>query len=173
MPCFIIVASLCKAKQGMGMDNLIPWDIPEDKRVFDQLALDDTNVYILGRVTWENLPYKYESIRKKHVIVVSREMVFGAISVPTLEKAIEKAAEMSNGTMVVLGGETLYKEAIKHDLCVGIYVTQIHEAYECDTFFPSFPAHFYLSACSPWKCCDDTSAYCFMKWQRKELNATR
>jgi dihydrofolate reductase len=36
----------------------------------------------------------------------------------------------------VIGGETVYREAIKHPDCESIYITRINEDFKCDQFFP-------------------------------------
>ena len=56
----------CTIEGGIGIDNKIPWDIKEDMQLFQQITtkIDDNynsfkkNAIIMGRKTWESLPYK-------------------------------------------------------------------------------------------------------------------
>ena len=56
----IIVATT--TEYGIGMDNKIPWNIPEEMRNFRKVTTDSVsnkrNCIIMGRKTWESLPYK-------------------------------------------------------------------------------------------------------------------
>lgn len=38
----------------------------------------------------------------------------------------------------VIGGHQVYQDALQSDLCHRIYLTEIVNSFECDTFFPRF-----------------------------------
>ena len=43
----------------------------------------------------------------------------------------------------IIGGSEVYKEAIQDTRCSKIYLTQLSEEINCDTFFPSIPVNKY------------------------------
>lgn len=46
----------------------------------------------------------------------------------------------------IVGGWSVYKEAMASPLCHRIYFTEIKAAFECDAFFPAIPDDFQLVA---------------------------
>lgn len=36
----------------------------------------------------------------------------------------------------VIGGSEIYKEALSSALCATVYLTRVHETFDCDAFFP-------------------------------------
>lgn len=44
----------------------------------------------------------------------------------------------------IVGGYSVYKEAMESQLCHRIYFTEIKASFECDAFFPTIPAEFQL-----------------------------
>ena len=44
----------------------------------------------------------------------------------------------------VIGGASVYSQAIQHPECLALHVTQIQSSIACDTFFPEYPAAFKL-----------------------------
>lgn len=49
-----------------------------------------------------------------------------------------------NNTFVI-GGESIYREAINHKQCKNIYLTKIDEIYKCDTYFPLIANNYKLT----------------------------
>ncbi|CDW55303.1 dihydrofolate reductase [Trichuris trichiura] len=101
------------------------------------------NAVIMGRRTYESIPPKFRPLKQRFTIVLSRDMheaneFFVARSLddalkflrsPSMESAIE--------TAWVCGGSSVYKEALDRGLWNRLYITRIHQAFKCDTFFPS------------------------------------
>jgi dihydrofolate reductase len=58
----------------------------------------------------------------------------------SLESALQElnSEEYSEAleTIFIIGGATIYEEAIRMPACQSIHLTGIHHDYECDTFFP-------------------------------------
>ncbi len=40
-------------------------------------------------------------------------------------------------TIWVIGGTSVFQEALDSDLCHHVYLTKIHAKFDCDVFFPS------------------------------------
>jgi len=59
------------------------------------------------------------------------------IKVPDLQSALAAA---STHTVWVIGGGTLYEEAIRHPACESLVITRLSGNYNCDAFFPPIPS---------------------------------
>ena len=44
----------------------------------------------------------------------------------------------------VIGGSSVYEEALAHELCDTVYVTRVKESFSCDTHFPPLDQSVYL-----------------------------
>jgi dihydrofolate reductase len=139
----IIVA--CSQEGGIGKNNTLPWKIPNDLKHFKTITTDcpsdKSNVVIMGRRTWESLPYK--PLPKRINIIVSAtidasvEAQGHVLVVRSFEAALEKASKVDNvHNVFVIGGSRLYEEALKHTSCIKIYITHILKYVDCDVYLP-------------------------------------
>jgi len=68
----------CTIDGGIGIDNKIPWDIKEDLKLFQEITMKIDNNYnsykknaiIMGRKTWDSLPFK--PLKNRMNIIISR-----------------------------------------------------------------------------------------------------
>jgi len=56
----------------LGVNNNIPWSIPEDMARFKELTTG--NIVIMGRKTWESIPEKYRPLPDRLNIIISSTM---------------------------------------------------------------------------------------------------
>lgn len=127
------------AKNGViGSEGKIPWDIPEDKAYFKKIT--SGGIVIMGRRTFEEIGFP---LPKRHNIVVSRKKTFSGKNICTaenLEKALETAHIYAQKTGIdrifLCGGEKIYTQGIEY--AQRMYITEIDENYQGDTFFPKF-----------------------------------
>ncbi len=49
----------------------------------------------------------------------------------------------------VIGGHQVYQDAVLSDLCHRIYLTEIVNSFECDTFFPKFDRSVFQEVTDP------------------------
>lgn len=148
-PPFDLVAA-ADEKLGIGKAGGLPWRLPGEMRYFRRLTRDAgadegdpgrQNVVIMGRRTWESVPEPYQPLSGRANVVITRQAEY---SVPAsvdrardLDEALDVAAERAGGRRVfVIGGAELYRQAIAHPSCQGLYLTRIMADYDCDTFFP-------------------------------------
>lgn len=152
MTPFQIVVAVSK-NRGIGYHHELPWNIPKEIGYFKELTqrtVDPSkqNAVIMGRNTWNSIPVRFRPLDKRINIVITstpqtlplHEYPDRLFSFPTLTKALEflttwKPVE----TAFVIGGETLYKEAVRSPHCHAIHYTVIQREYPCDAFFPSMP----------------------------------
>ena len=145
---FSIIVAYCLSHQGMGKDNQLPWSISDDLKYFRQLTTQapcgKQNVVIMGRKTWESIPERFRPLSNRFNIVLSKTTIQSDYPdhtwvCNTLEQALDKWFEQKEFELYqvfIIGGQQVYEEAIKSKYCSTIYVTEILEHYDCDTFFP-------------------------------------
>lgn len=130
-PLISIIAAMA-ANRVIGIDNRLPWRLPEDLQHFKRLTLG--HHVIMGRKTWESLPGKLPG--RPHV-VITRDTGYraeGALVVHSLEEAVAAAGDDSE--IFFIGGENLYRQALA--LADRIYLTEIQRDFEGDARFPEF-----------------------------------
>jgi len=115
----------------IGRDGDLPWHFREDLRHFRAVTLD--HAVIMGRKTWESIG---RPLPKRRNIVVTRQsglVAPGCEVVGSLEEAIQ-LARTSDDEPRVIGGASLYALALP--LATRLFLTEIDEDVEGDTYFP-------------------------------------
>ena len=114
----------------IGVDNRLPWRLPEDLRHFRLLTTG--HAVIMGRRTWESLP---RALPDRQNIVVSRRAGYaaaGADVAPSLEAAL--ALVRLPAPAFCIGGAELYAQALpRADV---LELTEIDRDYAGDARFP-------------------------------------
>lgn len=138
-----IIVAQCK-NRGIGYENKIPWQIYEDMKLFSKKTRGQgNNAIVMGRKTWESLPYQ-PLLKRTNIIVsstirVERENVFSFTSILDVKKHCSKS---NYDEVWIIGGQAIYEEFLKD--AKTIHITQINKEYKCDTFFPEVPEKFTL-----------------------------
>ena len=110
MKPFSIIIAL-NEKNGIGLNNEIPWKCPEDLRFFRQMT--ENNVVVMGRKTWESLPHR--PLKNRINIVLSRNQMENLPENTYCFNSLEKALSYENNDkkIFVIGGSEIYKQASK------------------------------------------------------------
>jgi len=131
--------------RGIGKNNDLPWHLSADLKHF--AAVTKGGTVIMGRKTWESLPEQYRPLKERLNIVVSRSELELPQGVK-LAHSLDEALELAEGKTFVIGGATLYAEAIKHPACKELILTEVEGTADCDAFFPEIPAGFLMKEMS-------------------------
>ncbi len=115
----------------IGRDNALPWHISEDLRYFKQVTSGKT--VVMGRKTYQSIG---RPLLNRVNIVVTRDPGFSAEGVLVAHSLDEALAKAENGEAVVIGGSSLFDEALKR--ADRFHLTEIHRAYEGDVHFPAW-----------------------------------
>jgi dihydrofolate reductase len=115
----------------IGRDNALPWHISEDLRYFKQVTSGKS--VIMGRKTWQSIG---RPLPNRTNIVVTRDPAFAAEGVLVAHSLDEALAKAGEGEAVVIGGSSLFDEALKR--ADRFYLTEIHRAYDGDVHFPAW-----------------------------------
>lgn len=133
----IIVAA--DLSNGIGKNGDIPWHFSDDFKYFKKCTSD--SIVVMGRKTWDSLPKK--PLPNRQNVVVSKR--FGILENTTVISNFDlNLLENKNKDIWIIGGESLYKQAIVSPNCKSIHLSRIHDSFDCDTFFPIIPSNFNL-----------------------------
>jgi dihydrofolate reductase len=135
MPRLSLIVAMTE-KRVIGVENRLPWRIPADLRKFKEVTLG--RPIIMGRKTYDSIGRPLPGRRN---IVVSRDpglRIEGAEVVHSLEAALRLAAEHEDGEIFVIGGSSLFAEALP--LADRLYVTWVKQDIAGDTYFPAWDA---------------------------------
>jgi len=130
---FIAIAA-CSENYVIGLDNRIPWHLPEDFRWFKETTLNHT--IVMGRRTFEAIG---KPLPQRTTIVLSRHdfKYPGIVTFPSLEALYE--SKLPEKVFIVGGGE-IYKQALP--VCKNLLLTLVRGDYTGDTYFPRFQNSF-------------------------------
>ena len=139
----IIVAT--DNKLGIGKDNSIPWNIPADMKYFKQITTegDRTNIVIMGRKTWDSLPVKPLPNRRNFVLTKNNFHTTFPDGLVLKEPDYVLTLKKIYGNIWIIGGQSIYEEYIGKPYIDRLYLTEIEDIFEGDTFFPEIPSHFH------------------------------
>ena len=139
---------------GIGMLNKIPWRLPSDLRYFKEITNSlGSNSVIMGRKTWDSLPFKPLPGRQNIVLTTNPTTIEKRVDTTvatSFEDLEDKIKEIDCTNNWVIGGEDIYKYFINKPVR-NLYITRVHNDRECDAFFPDIPSHFELKSRSEIK----------------------
>jgi dihydrofolate reductase len=127
-----IVAAVA-ANRVIGRSGGLPWHLPDDLAHFKRLTLG--HPVVMGRRTFESIARPLSG-RRNIVVSSSLPPTPDVEIVPTLDAALDLTSDFPGETFIV-GGAQLYVDAIRY--ASYMHLTELDEAVDGDTFFPSFP----------------------------------
>lgn len=140
---------------GIGIHGDLPWRLPNELKHFAELTRHTNdpkkrNAVIMGRKSWESLPLQFRPLPHRYNIVLTNkddyELPGGVGLAHSLSEAVKQTEEKGCENIFVIGGANVFKEAIEHEDCGGIYLTEILETFDCDVFFPKIDRHQFMRA---------------------------
>lgn len=158
--CIVVAVA---ANMAIGRDNQLLWHISEDLKMFKRLTMGCP--VIMGRKTFLSIG---RPLPGRKNIVVSR-------SWPDAPETVEVAHSLAEAYALcgdvercfVIGGGQIYREAI--DCADALYVTEVHESFEADTFFPEINPETWEQAETSETFTDEKSgmSYAFVTYRRR------
>jgi dihydrofolate reductase len=110
------------------------------------------NAVLMGRKTWDSIPAKFRPLANRINIIISSTLEWtGEEDDVYVVRSFEAAVRLLSSAhltaqlerIFVIGGESIYKAALESSLCDRIYLTQVLQKFECDTFLPEFDPKIY------------------------------
>jgi dihydrofolate reductase len=120
----------------IGKDNDLIWHLPADMKFFSTMTKGST--VLMGRKNWDSIPEKYRPLPDRKNLVVTRDITFQAEGCEVynqIENAIDNNIS-DKKDLFIIGGGQIYNYCIDNDLIDEMYITQIAETFDGDTFFP-------------------------------------
>ncbi|MGB8001296.1 MAG: dihydrofolate reductase [Anaerobacillus sp.] len=116
----------------IGQNNDLPWHLPADLAYFKRVTTGKS--IVMGRKTFESigkaLPGRENYIITKSELELENVTVFSSIDA-FLERSRREEKEW-----FVIGGAEIFRQMFPH--ADRLYITEIHETFEGDTYFPTF-----------------------------------
>ncbi|MBV1930403.1 MAG: dihydrofolate reductase [Porticoccaceae bacterium] len=133
----IIALIVAVADNGViGNNNELPWRISADLKYFRQVTLGKP--IIMGRRTYESIG---KPLPGRTNIVMTRDAAWQAEGLEIagdLTQALVMATKIADDSgveeVMVIGGETIYREALSK--AQRLYLTRVHTQVDGDAFFP-------------------------------------
>tara|TARA_B110000438_G_scaffold190577_1_gene182225 strand:+ start:2072 stop:2548 length:477 start_codon:yes stop_codon:yes gene_type:complete len=114
---------------GIGINNDLPWHISEDLKNFKKLTLNKP--IIMGRKTWDSLPFK--PLPKRQNVVLSSQSMDDVECYTSVENCLDGLANESD--VFVIGGAQIYKAFYSYAHHLHITIVEEKSA-RIDTYFP-------------------------------------
>ncbi len=120
----------------IGVGNQLPWHLPADLKYFKNLTSGFP--IIMGSNTYLSIGKPLPN--RTNIVITSQQNPSwnheGIILVNSMESAIGKAKSLNVSDAYIIGGASIYKQAIH--LCNKIFITKIDlEIEKADAFFPT------------------------------------
>lgn len=149
----------------IGANNTMPWHLPADLRNFKEL----TTGYpvVMGRKTYESIGKPLPN-RTNIVITAKRDYQPEGVTVAhSLTEALQVAGNTAQ--VSIIGGATVYQEALERRLADIVYMTRIHAEFDGDVYFPPLNAEHWSRVSERFhhKDTDNPYDFTFETWIRK------
>ncbi len=160
----IIIVAYDK-NRGIGFQGGLPWNpIKEDMKHFRETTTG--HPVIMGRRTFYSIPERFRPLEGRLNIILSTDEVFrkslhrqfkptksgppqitawsGIYSYSTYYDLLGYAAHAfclpkPDKGVFIIGGASVYKQALENNLIDRVIASEIDGEYKCDTFFPELP----------------------------------
>ena len=129
----IAIAAVAR-NRGIGLDNKLPWRIPEDFAFFKATTMGQA--LLMGRKTYESIG---RPLPGRTTIVLSRSgfTAPGVLVARDWQDAARLAPDLK---LFLAGGAALYAEALPW--CTELLLTHVDMEPKADAFFPDWSQHF-------------------------------
>jgi dihydrofolate reductase len=147
----------------IGAGGDLPWDLPEDRRLFKAVTLGST--VVMGRRTWESLPPRFRPLPGRRNVVLSRTLDGVEAGVPVMTSAEQVLADPAD--LWVIGGGEVYAAFLPHAL--EAVVTEVDAEFPGDTWAPRLDADWVLAERRPeqeWRTSSSGLRYRVSWWRR-------
>lgn len=127
----MIIAIAAVGKNGViGVNNKLPWHIPEDMAFFKKVTKDTT--VIMGRKTFETLG---KPLPNRKNIVLTRDENWTYEGVTVIHSLVDSIS-FRGPDIFVIGGAEVYE--LMMPMVDEVWLTEIDQEFEGDTFFPHY-----------------------------------
>ncbi|OCN03727.1 hypothetical protein A4S06_05035 [Erysipelotrichaceae bacterium MTC7] len=119
----------------IGKDGWMPWNLPEDLKVFRKITIDQN--IVMGRTTFEGMK---KPLPRRHTYVVTRNEDYSYnhddVTIVNDLAGLLTSYKDRKDVLYVTGGAQIYTEALPY--VDEMWISLVDEHYNGDTFFPEF-----------------------------------
>jgi dihydrofolate reductase len=160
----IIIIAAIGANRELGKDNDLIWHLPADLKRFKKVTTG--HAIIMGRNTFESIG---KPLPNRRSIIITRNPSYkkeGCEVVHSLEDAIELIHDQDDA--FIIGGAQIYNEAMEKNLVDQLDITEVHQNFDADVFFPSIDSAIWKEVAREQFFSDEKNAYnySFLSYQR-------
>lgn len=174
---FSVIVAL-DSNYGIGFDNKIQWDVPEDMDHFSKTTRGETgtnNAVIMGRKTWESIPTKFKPLKNRLNVVLSRSEAFipekDVLKFHSVEACIKGLSKDHKylDEVFVIGGSEIYCQFLDSPVVTTVYTTEIHsnQEFRSDRFFPKIEGFAQVECSKLMTSARFPTRYKFVKYERE------
>ena len=114
-------------------DGRLPWQLPEDMKRFKELTTGDT--VVMGSKTFKSLGRSTGLPNRKNVVLTKHPEGYDP-SIKTVSSLDYVELERGLGTQWIIGGASVYAEALERKMVDELYVTLVHTNSGADVTLP-------------------------------------
>lgn len=145
---------VCYSKNRViGKNGKMPWYVSDDLKRFKGITMGHT--LVMGRKTYEAIGHPLEG---RTIVVVSNSCKFEGECVVTVN-SLDLGLKWDKD-VIVCGGADVYSQVM--DKVEVMYITELKQNYEGDTYFPEFDASLFNIEIEK-----ETDEYRFITYRRK------
>ncbi len=139
---------------GIGKNNQLLWHYPEDLQHFKKLT--SQKIIIMGRKTYDSIfSLKQKPLPNRHHIVISKSKLFTNSENVTFVNSVDESYLEAEKLILdkkypedvfIIGGSQIYQQTLNN--CQHLYITQVNQQFEADTFYPKNYSQFFSKVSS-------------------------
>jgi len=114
--------------RAIGYNNQLPWHLPEDLKYFKRVTMGKP--IAMGRKTYDSIG---RPLPGRENIIITRQKDFSVVGCTVINN-VHDLTNRKDEELFVIGGAEIFKEILPS--ADRLYITQIDEVFEADTFFP-------------------------------------
>lgn len=133
-PTISIICALTKSNNAIGNKNQLLWHLSADLKNFKKITTG--HPIIMGQLTYESIN---RPLPNRTNIILTKNPNYnapGCLITTSIPQAIEKASEIDQEEIYIIGGGQIYAQTI--NLADKLYLTLVDDDLEADTFFPDY-----------------------------------
>ncbi|SHQ82947.1 dihydrofolate reductase DfrA [Mycobacteroides abscessus subsp. abscessus] len=116
--------------RAIGRNNQLPWHLPEDLKYFKRVTMGKP--IAMGRKTYDSIGRPLPG--RENIVITRNQGV--TIEGCTVIHDVKDLLKRDDEELFVIGGAEIFKEILP--FADRLYVTEIREEFEADTFFPEY-----------------------------------
>jgi dihydrofolate reductase len=130
MPAHLTIVVAVDANNGIGINNQLPWHLPEDLAHFKRTT--SGHPIIMGRKTFDSIGRPLPNRRN---IVITRNAGWKHDGVEAVTSVADAVRLVGDTPSCIIGGAQIYAETLP--FAGRLIVTEIGKVFDCDAFFPT------------------------------------